>query len=154
MATGYKTNSSIAFIDKNYNIAFNEAELGASYLWNQKIRAKVEYSILDNQNTFTDLSDEYSRINRIDSQLKFTILKQSSLTNTFTYSQIEFNGVANSSLGFVLLESLQPGSNFQWSSRLDRNFKNSINLGVTYEGRKLGESPIKHLMRANIRAIF
>lgn len=154
LASGHKRNSSIAFIDKNYDILFQRAELGGSYTWNQKIRAKVTYSILDNRNTFTQLSDEFSRINRLEAELKFTVLRESSLANSFTFSEIEFFGVPNSSLGFVLLESLQPGSNFQWSSRLDRNFKNNINLGISYEGRQLGESPIKHVMRANMRAIF
>jgi len=154
LAGGHKSNSSIAFTDKNYDILFRKAELSTSYLWNQKIRAKLGYSISDNQNTYTVLSDEFSRINRLESELKFTVLKKSTLSNTFTFSQIGFSGVPNSSLGFVLLESLQPGSNYQWSSRFDRNFKNNINLGITYEGRQLGESPVKHLMRANLRAIF
>ncbi len=71
-----------------------------------------------------------------------------------TYTSMQFEGIANTPVGFALLQGLQNGNNFLWNISLDRPIQKNMQLSIGYEGRKTGESRIIHVGRAQIRAIL
>jgi hypothetical protein len=71
-----------------------------------------------------------------------------------TYASMQFKGIANTPVGFALLQGLQNGNNFLWNISLDRPIQKNMQLSIGYEGRKTGESRIIHVGRAQIRAIL
>jgi hypothetical protein len=77
-----------------------------------------------------------------------------SLRAKVTIANIHYIGVANSVVAFSMLEGLQDGKNYLWSLNLDRQMSKTVQLGVTYEGRKTGLNRMVHVGRAQVRALF
>jgi hypothetical protein len=77
-----------------------------------------------------------------------------SLRAKVTIANIHYIGVPNSVVAFSMLEGLQDGKNYLWSLNLDRQMSKTVQLGVTYEGRKTGLNRMVHVGRAQVRALF
>ena len=71
-----------------------------------------------------------------------------------TLADVDFDGVANTPAGFVLLQGLRDGRNFLWNLNLDRQLVNNMRLSINYEGRKTGASRIVHIGRVQVAAVF
>jgi hypothetical protein len=67
---------------------------------------------------------------------------------------VDFDGPANSPVGFAILNGLQDGRNFLWSLTLDQQLAKNIQLRLSYEGRKTGEANVVHTGRAQVAANF
>ncbi|MEM6379329.1 MAG: hypothetical protein AAF705_14060, partial [Bacteroidota bacterium] len=72
----------------------------------------------------------------------------------FSYIRVDFSGMANSPVGFALLNGLQNGNNNLWNISLDRQLGRNLRLQLTYEGRKTGLAPVVHVGRAQVAALF
>ena len=68
--------------------------------------------------------------------------------------QVNFEGEANSPLGFALLNGMRKGLNLLWNISLDRQLSETLRLNLHYEGRKTGIGSPVHIGRAGILAIF
>jgi hypothetical protein len=54
-----------------------------------------------------------------------------------------------------MLEGLQNGKNLLWNLTLDRQLSKTIQLNLTYEGRRTGTTArVVHIGRAQVRAVF
>ena len=67
---------------------------------------------------------------------------------------IQFDGEANSPVGFAFLQCLQNGKNYLWNLTLDRQVARNIRVGITYEGRKTGIAKVVHVGRAQVGMVF
>jgi hypothetical protein len=74
----------------------------------------------------------------------------------FTYADIQFpvKQSINTTVGFNMLEGLQPGKNFLWNLELTKRISNSIEFNIQYEGRKPGAARVVNIGRASIRALL
>jgi hypothetical protein len=77
-----------------------------------------------------------------------------SLRAKATIANIRYIGESNSVVAFSMLEGLQDGKNYLWSLNLDRQISKTVQLGLTYEGRKTGVNRNVHVGRAQVRALF
>lgn len=77
-----------------------------------------------------------------------------SVESEINYVRINFNGQANSSIEYDMLEGLKNGNNFVWNISFTRRMAKSIDLTLNYEGRKPGENPVIHVGQAQLKATF
>ncbi|MFN8301698.1 MAG: hypothetical protein U0U46_04355 [Saprospiraceae bacterium] len=72
-----------------------------------------------------------------------------------TYADVRYTGEANTPVAYAMLEGLQNGRNYLWSLTFDRQLSKSLQLNLSYEGRKTGEfGRLVHVGRAQVRAVF
>lgn len=153
--TGLLSNNSDSFTNRVYDIESWEAEPALTFIFKNTFRSSISYRYKTALNINAEYGEnEQTRQNELKVDSRYNILNKSSIHTTFTYDLIDFNGDANSSLAYTMLEGLQPGNNFVWSVQYDQKFKGNLRLGISYDGRKLGEQRITHTGRANFRAIF
>lgn len=143
------------FDNRNYNIKGVSAEPRFTYTRGTNLRASISYKYDYKKNTD---SSQSARINSMNTEFKYNILSNTSLTARFTYSNIKYldppSNVANSTVGYIMLDALLPGKNYLWNIDLTKRLTNFLELSFQYEGRKTGQSPTVHIGRAAIRALF
>ena len=91
-----------------------------------------------------------------------TIIKVCSLSygmmQCFSFNSINFNyatgGSPNSTVGYIMLDGLQPGNNYLWTMEYIKRLAGSIEMSIQYDGRKPGTSRTVNVGRASIRAIL
>jgi hypothetical protein len=66
----------------------------------------------------------------------------------------QHNGNKNSSLGYEMLEALQPGLNFTWALGWQTNIGKNMQLNLTYNGRKSEGANAVHTGNMMVRAYF
>ena len=89
-------------------------------------------------------------------ELKYNKAQQSSLSAKFNFILFTYNGEANSSLSYEMLEGLQPGNNYTWNLTYQRTLANNIQLNLSYDGRKSESAAgrIVHIGNVQVRAYF
>lgn len=86
-----------------------------------------------------------------------TTFRQASSSNlniSLSFVNVKFTGEQNSPIEFDLLEGLKNGKNYIWNTLFTKRLSNSIDLNLSYEGRKTGDAPTVHIARAQIKATF
>ena len=85
---------------------------------------------------------------------KINQAKKGSFQAQVNYIQINFNGNANSPLGFELLEALKPGQNTVWTFGYQRTVSKNLQISIQYNGRKSeGNKPV-HAGGMEVKAFF
>jgi len=152
---GVLSNNSDSFTNRVYDIDSWEVEPAVSIIFKNAFRTSLSYRYKSAQNINETVGQgERAEQNELKIDSRYNILNKSSIHTTFAYDLIAFFGDTNSSLAYTMLEALQPGNNFIWTILFDQKFKGNLRLGISYDGRKLGEQKIIHTGRANFRAVF
>jgi hypothetical protein len=121
-----------------------------TYTKGTDFRGQLSYKWDDRKN----VGGEKSVNNSIILDVKYNIVSNTSLTSRFTYSQIKYNAVANSTISYIMLDGLLPGKNFLLAVDLTKRLTTFLELNFQYEGRKSGTSGMVHTGRAQVRALF
>lgn len=149
-----KTNRNILetpkFSNRNYSVKASSFEPRITYTHATSFRFIAGYKIEDKNNE----GPEKSTINSLLIESKYNLVSNTSISAKFNLSNISFNGNANTSLGYIMLEGLLPGKNFIWTLDLTKRLSSFLEMNVQYEGRKAGNSGLINIGRASIRAIL
>ncbi len=138
------------FGNRNFNILSRAIEPRISFTKGTTLRLQSSYKWDKKQNK----GSENARINSLNLEGKYNLVSNTSITSRITFSNIQFNGIGSSSLGYVMLDGLQPGKNFLWTMDLTKRISSFIEMSVQYEGRRSGSSGLVNIGRAQIRAIL
>ena len=152
-STGRRRQDSEQFESKDYNIVFYKIQPQFTWLPVKTFRTILTYRYEDSQNTLPN-SDEFALTHDFKLEARYNRTSTTSIQTSFSFVKIDFNGDANSPVGFAFLNGLRDGNNFLWNLTLDRRLARNIQLSLSYEGRKTGSSRMVHVGRAQVAATF
>lgn len=150
---GEKGNSSDFLNGRNYLIGYFQVSPKISYQPNTNFRASLKYEYSDKKNDI-DFGGETAFISDMGLEIKYNATEKGSFLANFNYIDIKYNGNANSSLGFEMLNSLKVGRNYTWSCSFQRTINKNMQLNLVYSGRKSEENAIIHNGGVQVRAFF
>jgi hypothetical protein len=108
----------------------------------------------DKKNILIEGNGERAIINDLSAEFKYSSIKKGVIGIKANYLKISYNGDANTSLAYEMLEGLKAGENFKWQLSIQRNLGNSLQLSLNYEGRKPSGLSIIHTGGMQLRAFF
>ncbi|WP_336513849.1 hypothetical protein [Pollutibacter soli] len=139
------------FNNRNYSIRGSSLEPKLSFTKGTVFRTYLSYKLDEKKN---EGSAERAKSNSVNTEVKYNVLSNTSLTARFTYNQIDYNGAPNTTISYIMMDGLLPGKNFLWNLDFTQRLTNFLELSMQYEGRKAGESGVVHTGRAQLRALF
>jgi hypothetical protein len=146
--------SSSTDIDSSeYNLNQYSLEPDFSYIKGSNFRITMGYKYYSKKNAAAYGGQVYTS-NSITSEIKYNILQSTVMDGKFTYTGIQYNGTANTTVSYTILDGLLPGKNFIWSLDVTKKLGGNLELNLQYEGRKPGEGNIIHTGRASLRALL
>jgi hypothetical protein len=149
---GIKANSSEFFADRDYKIRFFSGEVQLSYLHAQHFRlvGKYNYRRQDNQIGL----NEQNRSHGLSLEATYSKSRSWNVRAQLNFTRLRYTGSSNTPVEFAMNEGLRIGSNLLWSCTVDKTIAQNVQFSLSYEGRKMADSPIIHVGRAQIRANF
>ena len=153
-SASFGTDESISenFINRNFNIDEARFQPKLSYIFNENAQFDVFYQYTSKANTIGSLES----LAQYNYGLSFTYnnAQKIALTGEFNFFQNEFEGNANTPVGFQMLEGLQPGKNFTWSLLAQKKLTKFLDLNFNYFGRKTETSQTIHTGTIQLKAYF
>ena len=143
------------FDNRNFNVLQNIIEPSITYNYKSNLRASLGYSLALKQNRIDSMEKVTSNALLFD--LKYNILFGSSIGAKFTFNDLLFSGPAaskNSTVGYLLLDGLQPGKNYLWNIDFIKRLGAGAELSLQYDGRKPAVGNTFHSGRVTLRKIF
>lgn len=116
-----------------------------------RLTVKGRYESKENSE---DFGGETARIIDLGASVRFSDPGKGLLEASFNGIDITYDGLANNTLSFEMLEGLQPGQNATWSLSLQRSISRSLQLNLLYNGRKSPELQAVHVGSVQLRATF
>ncbi|TAL40553.1 MAG: hypothetical protein EPN92_14505 [Chitinophagaceae bacterium] len=142
-----------SFANRNYELNIYNAEPRIVYIQGTKFRLSAGYG-LNTKKNLPVYGGENSVSNSLNLETKYNVLQNSSITGKFTFSNIDYKFPTNTTVSYIMLDGLLPGSNFLWNIELTKRLLNNLELSFNYEGRKPGGARTVHIGRASVRALF
>jgi hypothetical protein len=156
-----RTNQTEAFSARNYRIEGLEVAPKLTWVPARSFRLAGRYSWKNRQNTLE--TGEKAQQNDFNLELTWNPAAKAKAGKSFkaatslrakaTVANINYTGTPNTPISFAMLEGLQNGRNLLWNLTLDRQLSKTIQLNLSYEGRRTGTAArVVHVARAQVRA--
>ncbi|HJS53550.1 MAG TPA: hypothetical protein VJ765_03370 [Chitinophagaceae bacterium] len=142
-----------SFANRNYELDLYNVEPRLVFIQGTKFRLATSYKF-DKKNNSGLYGGERSSSNSISIETKYNVLQNSSVTGKFSFNNIDYDSPTNTTVSYIMLDGLLPGSNYLWSIDLTKRLLNSLELNFVYEGRKPASARTVHIGRASVRALF
>jgi hypothetical protein len=149
------SNEAVKFENRNFNVLQNIVEPTLTYNYKSNFRLTMGYLFANKKNRIDSL--EQATSNNFNVDAKYNLISGSSISARLGANNIKFIGSLNSrnsSVGYLLLDGLQPGQNYLWNVDFTKRIGKNIELSIQYDGRKPAIGNTIHLGRASVRAIF
>jgi hypothetical protein len=141
------------FSNRNYDLDIYSAEPQLVYVNRSILRIQGSYKI-DARKNDPAYGNEKSLANSVNLEARYSVVQNSSISTRFTWSQIDFKFPTNTTVSYIMLEGLLPGTNLLWGVDYTKRLLNNIEINLQYDGRNAGASRTIHTGRATVRAIF
>jgi hypothetical protein len=146
-----KGNQSEFFETRNYTIESKSAEPRFIFQPSVNLQLSISGIYAKKENL---IGDEKSTNQTLSGEFRYNQASKGTFSLNISYINIDFNSLENSSLSYEMLEGLQDGNNMTWNLSWQRNLSNSLQLNVTYGGRKSEDIRTIHTGGMQIRAFF
>ena len=97
---------------------------------------------------------EKAVFNSFNINAKYNTISNTSLMAGFQFSNINFKGVDNTTVSYIMLEGLLPGKNLLWNINLTKRLINNLEINIEYEGSKPAGTRIINTGTTSIRALL
>ncbi|WP_139280992.1 hypothetical protein [Reichenbachiella agariperforans] len=148
-----KENASQFQAERNYLIQSYKLEPGLVWQPKNNYRMSVTYSYTQKTNLEGD-KDEKSLINIVSSEMRWSNGAKNALTANISYSLIDYDGDENTAAAYELLNALRPGHNYTWRINYSQKLISGLQMSLGYEGRQSADSPMIHMGRMQVTALF
>ncbi len=148
---GEKTYESEYFPGKNYEIPYTDNEATLRFQPGNTLRISISHKYSGKSNT---LGTEKSVENNMGVEFRYNVLSTSNLSVNFNYILIDYNASAGTPVAYTMLDGLQPGKNATWVVLYQRNLSKSLQMNLTYNGRKSEDLKTVHTGGVQLRAYF
>lgn len=142
-----------SFNNRNYQLNISSTEPRFTYINGTAFRLQTSYAYSIKTNAAL-YGGEKAVSNSFNVESKYNAVQNTSFTAKFTFDNISYNGEANTTVSYIMLDALLPGKNFLWSLNLTKRLLNNLEINFEYEGRKPGDSRTIHIGRASLRALL
>lgn len=153
IVAGERLYESQFFSTRSFDYSFYEIEPKLQYVSNNTYRIEIRSKFYRATNG-VEFGGESSENVELGSEFKYTKSGKGSLQTGATYIKVNFDGEPSSTLGYELLRGLQNGNNATWNFSYQQTLSNSIQLTVSYDGRKSEDAPVIHIGRLVARYLF
>ncbi|MFY0643205.1 MAG: hypothetical protein JXR19_01935 [Bacteroidia bacterium] len=153
ITAGTKSYTSEFFSLRNYDYEYLELKPKLQFQLSNTFRAEAYTSFFSASNTAA-LGGETTRNVEIGTSIKFTQASQTSLLAEMAFVRVDYTGETGSTLGYELLRGLQNGQNATWRLNYQRKIAGSIQLVLSYDGRKSEGADAIHIGRLLARYLF
>ena len=138
---------------RDYTLSFYAVEPSIIYQPSTTFRLTLDGRASQKTND-PSLGGEVSDVLEFGSTFKYNQAEKGSLIGGIKTVIIEYDGDANSALGFEMLEALKPGVNYTWNVGYQRSISRNLQLSIQYNGRKSEGNRIIHSGGMEVRAFF
>lgn len=149
-----KSSDAEAFNTRNFSIRGRETETKLNFQPGSTYRLTVSYRYKDKINNRAEGLGEKAIINDAGLEWRFNSIRKGLISARFNYVEMVYNGEANTSIAFEMLEGLKEGTNLTWGLNIQRNLGSSLQLSINYEGRRPAGLKTIHTGGAQVRAFF
>lgn len=151
---GQRVSRSDVLTQRNYRVVSENFNPSLTLQPSRNLRFTASYAFKDKSNVFTEMSTEKAELTELGLGARFSKAVQTSVAANFKYIDIKFEGTETSPVGYELLEALRPGTNLTWNLNWQQKLGSGLQLLVRYDGRKSEGSPVVHLGRVQVTALF
>jgi len=141
------------FSNRNYEIKTINIEPRLTFTSGTSYRLSTSYEFSQKKNKVI-YGGEKSISNSLNVEGKYNAVNNTSFTGKLTYTNINYTGLPNTTVSYIMLDALLPGKNVLWNFDLTKRLGNNLELNFQYEGRKPAETRTIHIGRASLRAIL
>ena len=119
------------------------------------LRISALYSYKEKQND-PQYGTEKAFVNQYGAEMTYNISSKGRLDANFSYISIAYNkNSSNSSpLEFEMLEGLQSGNNFTWTTSLQSRLANNMQISLNYTGRASNKNAPVHIGGVQVQMLF
>jgi hypothetical protein len=142
-----------SFGNQNYVLNTYSIQPQLTYLQSTKFRVISSYNFLQTKNS-VQYGGENAYSNSLNIETDYNAVQNTSITAKFTFNNINYDGIPNTTDSYVILNGLQPGKNYIWTINFTKRLMNNLELMFEYEGRKSPGSETVNIGRASLRALL
>lgn len=153
--TGTRISDSDFLENRNYTI--RQRALGPELAWQPSpfFRTTGTYTFTSKSNLENESLDEQAKIHQLSAEIRYAKAIKTTLSGQMRWIQIDYNGEANSPVGYEMLQALTKGTNVTWTINWLQKIGEGLQLNVVYEGRNSeGLNRVVHFGRMQVSALF
>lgn len=151
---GWKSAISDLFNSNNYDIRYYHLEPQLVYQLGTKFRVRGSFRYTERINQLDDEAPKGAFLRNSGIEAKYNILQRGSVSASFNFIDISYNGPVGTTVEFEMLDGLKAGNNFTWGLLFQTKLGKNMQLNLNYNGRKSGENDAIHTGNVQVRAFF
>lgn len=138
--------------NRNYDLTIKEITPKLTFLYHKDHRLSFFYQFKEKENFSADF--EKLKQQKLGVEYFFISKKRNQISADFNLFLNDFNGTENTPVSYQMLEGLTPGKNYTWSLLFNQKINATLNLNLSYLGRKSEASAAIHTGMIQLKAIF
>ena len=149
------TKSSLADYTSGRNYAYTYRQVQQSLIYQGSTNSRYALTgRISNKKNGAVYGGETCMLKELGLTWKQNQTEKGGFQGEFKWIQLNYTGSTQSAIGYELLESLKPGTNYTWTISYQRTLSKNLQMTLQYSGRDTGTSRTIHNGSMELRAFF